>query len=98
MSVSKLTVFVFLAVMTYHQNVAPILDKHCVECHSAGKSLDLSRFPFKWAAGNDQLQIVNLILAKTGGTKPKMPPGNRPKLTANQLNVIEQWRNDGLNP
>jgi len=88
----------FLALITYSQHVAPLLELRCVECHTPSRSLDLTRFPFASDMTEDQTEIVNLMLMKAGGPKPKMPPGNRPKLTAAQLNLIQQWRDGGLAP
>ncbi len=92
--------FLFLlALITYGQNVGPILDFRCVECHCAGNPrLDLSNFPFFSKFTENQAAIVTMILAKTGGAAPAMPPGNRPKLTPGQLSIIEQWRDQGLAP
>lgn len=90
--------FLFLAALTYRQDIAPILNTRCVECHSWGNSLNLSRFPFVSKMTEDQGAIVAMILGKSGGANPSMPPGNRPKLTAQQVSTIEQWRDEGLEP
>lgn len=87
-----------LALITYYQNVAPILNLRCVECHASGSNLDLSRFPFGYDSAYDQPAIVQKILAKTDTAKPAMPPGNRPKLTQSQLGTIQQWLAGGLAP
>lgn len=85
-----------LALFTYAHDIAPILNAHCVECHSVGAPLNLTAFPFFSSVSADQLTIVGRMLLYAGGSDPMMPPGNRPKLTPAQLNVIQQWRDAGL--
>lgn len=85
-----------LALVTYTVDVEPILRASCVECHSTGASLNLSRFPFLSAATDDQQTIVERMLARAGTANPSMPPGNRPKLTPSQATLLEQWQEQGL--
>lgn len=89
--------FVF-ALVAFRWDVKPILEDHCLECHSAEATLDLSSFPFASDYDTDQRTIVDKILSKVGGTPAAMPPGNRPKLTAVQVQTIRKWREDGLEP
>jgi mono/diheme cytochrome c family protein len=91
-------VFLFAAVITYSQDVKPILDSNCIECHSPGASLDLSQFPFVSSTMPDQTTIVNAMLAKVNANPPQMPPGNRPPLSSDDINTIQQWLNEGLAP
>ena len=90
--------FSLLLVITYRQDVAPILNLRCVECHSFGSILNLSSFPFYSEKTLDQRILVEWILAKSGGNEPQMPPGNRPTLTSNQHALIQQWLDEGLAP
>ena len=91
----------FLALLslavTYTQQVKPILDAHCVECHSSRAELNLASFPFTGAPG-EQPAIVGRLLTKVGAKPPVMPPGNRPKLTTSQVGVIRSWLEGGLLP
>jgi len=87
-----------LALITYSQNVAPLLSLRCVECHASGSNLDLSRFPFPYDSAYDQSAIVQKILTKVDTAKPQMPPGNRPKLTQSQIGTLQQWLAGGLAP
>ncbi len=89
-------ILVFLLAVTYTVDVKPILDANCIECHSPGNDLDLSNFPFTSKTMTDQTAIVNDMLSKVGATPPVMPPGNRTKLTADQISVIQDWLNGGL--
>jgi uncharacterized membrane protein len=85
----------------YETDIKPLLDEHCVECHHEGaRRPNLSAFPFAMPPGspNDQVAIVTKILAKVDVTQPKMPPGPRPKLTADQVARISLWLEQGLNP
>jgi len=90
--------FLFFVAVTYWQDIAPILNSHCIECHARGASLNLSRFPFLSKFTEDQPTIVARIIEKTGAAAPSMPPGNRPKLTAAQIDVLTQWQEQGLDP
>lgn len=83
-----------LALATYLQDVAPILNAHCIECHSVGASLILTRFPFVSTFSEDQNILVDRILVRVGNHS--MPPGNRPKLTSAEIDVIYKWREQGL--
>ena len=83
---------------TYVNDVKPILDNHCVECHSLGNRLNLSAFPFHFAETSDQTIIVDKMLSKVQSTPPAMPPGNRPKLVAAEVSQVLEWRNGGLKP
>ena len=76
----------------------PLLDAHCIECHSGGNDLDLSHFPFSFKETSDQATIVDTMLAKLGAAPPQMPPGNRPKLTTSEVETIHEWREGGLAP
>lgn len=86
--------------MTYARDVKPLLDAHCIECHhDGGRKPDLSQFPFRMGEEEaDQDAIVQKVLTLSGGTTPRMPPGMRPKLTSSEVDVIRQWREQGLLP
>jgi len=92
------TAFLLLVGLTYWQDIAPLLNRHCIECHGMGAALNLSRFPFLSPVTSDQPAIVARILEKVGSPSPLMPPGNRPKLTASEVLTIQQWRDEGLSP
>jgi uncharacterized membrane protein len=90
--------FFLLAVVTYATDVKPILDQNCIECHDSGADLNLTAFPFVSTTMTSQTAIVQAILGKVGATPPQMPPGNRPKLTADQVSTVQDWLNQGLQP
>jgi mono/diheme cytochrome c family protein len=85
--------------LTYSHDAKPIFDGHCIECHHpGGKDPDLTQFPFPSTISTDQTVIVNKILTAAGGSQPQMPPGVRPKLTADELSVLSTWLQQGLDP
>lgn len=85
--------------VTYSEDVKPILDNACVECHhTGGRSPDLSALPFVSARGEDEEAIVTRILNFVSETEPRMPPGRRTKLTATQVNMIRTWQEQGRQP
>jgi hypothetical protein len=86
------------ALLTYGNDVKPILDAHCIECHDSGADLNLTVFPFVSSSTTDQNAIVDDILGKVSASPPQMPPGNRPKLSADDIGTIKQWQTDGLLP
>lgn len=84
-------------VVTYAQDIKPLLDGHCVECHHhGGHDPDLSGFPFRSKTNAEQDAIVGKMLGLVQGTPTRMPPGNRTKLTAGQAATIQAWRDQGL--
>jgi mono/diheme cytochrome c family protein len=83
------------AVTTYLKDVKPILDSHCILCHkTGGKDPDLTSFPFQSKKLPTQEAIVDKMLEEVG--KNAMPPGNKPKLSAQEIATLEQWKLDGL--
>lgn len=85
--------------LTYATDVKPLLDRSCVECHHEGaRRPNLTRFPFTTSVAEDQAAIVRRILLKVKVDAPTMPPGPRPKLTANEVQLIGLWLEQGLKP
>ena len=85
--------------LTYAQDIKPILDNNCVECHpSGGRDPDLRQFPFQSKKLGGLDAIVTKDTEVTGGATPKMPPGQRDKLTSDQVNTISQWHSQGMKP
>lgn len=85
--------------VTYGQNVKPILDANCIECHNAtNQDLSLQSFPFSSKTTSNQSIIVQDILSMLDANPAKMPPGNRPKLPQDDITTIQDWLNGGLQP
>lgn len=81
--------------VTYQQDIKPILDRRCVECHdSLTHDPDLTDFPFQTEKSISQDQLVDRILKRVTGQS--MPPGNRPKVSQTDISKIQQWKNEGL--
>lgn len=90
--------YAFAEDLTYTEDVKPVLDAACVECHHPnGRKPDLSQFPFVGANGStDQDAIVQRVLARVDPARASMPPGVRTKLTSEQVRILSQWRDQGL--
>ncbi len=81
--------------VTYQQDIKPLLNRSCVECHdSLSHDPDLTDFPFPTEKSLSQEQLVDRILKRVNGQS--MPPGNRPRLSQSDINKIQQWKNEGL--
>lgn len=80
--------------LSFATDIKPILDYNCSECHHAGKSLDLSVFPFN--GGADQEAIVAAIIAMT--SSGRMPLQPRTRLSNDQIEMIKAWQSGGLAP
>lgn len=88
--------------VTYSNDVKPILDGHCIECHHTGGHFpQLSQFPFVAPNNPSQEQIatqVSQISQPQGGMAAKMPPGARTKLSVSEVAMIKKWLDQGLKP
>jgi len=94
----KASFILLLTAVTYLNQIKPLLDTHCLECHSAGNFLDLSWYPFHSQTMSEQNQIVDTIIRRVQPGGGQMPPGNRPKLSFEEIATIQKWREEGLNP
>ena len=79
----------------FEKSVKPIFLASCSECHHAGTSLDLTKFPF---GNRDQKAFVDVILASVQSTTRPMPLAPRPRLKAEEIDAISKWKNGGLKP
>ncbi|MFN3151474.1 DUF1592 domain-containing protein [Bremerella sp.] len=85
----------------FEAQVAPILSKHCLECHAAGKiegGLNLSRKQTA-LAGGDSGKVIHAgkpddSLLWTYIESDEMPP-KRPPLSAEEKKIINAWIADG---
>jgi mono/diheme cytochrome c family protein len=92
--------------VTYSQDIRPLLEKHCVECHSGwfpdgGLRLDTIDAIFK--GGNSGPVIVPgspdkgwlmYSLTTAGQRRMQMPP-NGERLSQQQVNLIKEWIKHG---
>lgn len=84
--------------ITYADHVAPLLRKHCVECHRPGTSAPFSLLTFEQVAskGNTIVEVVH---------EQRMPPWfaspdhdeftNKRGLTAREREMVHQWLKGG---
>lgn len=74
----------------YTADVKPIVDNHCIGCHSAGS--------FKPFVTYDQVKnnIEGILdrIQRPNGDPLKMPKGG--SLSATQINTFIKWKTDGL--
>ncbi len=92
--------------VSFTKDVQPILTKNCGGCHGAAGNargnLRLSSFDnLKKGGGSGPLLAVNnaaqsLLMQRIAGpANQKMPPGNRPKLSNEDIGTIRDWINQG---
>jgi len=87
----------------FAHDVVPILRKHCATCHGGNEAkggfsinsrkliLDAAVVEVGSAA---QSHLVELL--KSTDPKAQMPPANRPRLSADEIAIIERWIDAGL--
>jgi hypothetical protein len=77
----------------FETTVEPILLQYCSECHHAGKTIDLTTYPFN--SGNQAELVAQAISDMTSG---HMPPTPRDPVPASSIAIIQQWASSGMNP
>ncbi len=85
-----------------HQ-VVPILTQHCAECHAGfraegGFSINTRELILEadMATPGDAADSYLLELVKSKDPDNQMPPKGNPRVTDEQIAVLEQWINQGL--
>lgn len=76
-------------VVTYANDVKPIIDANCISCHSPGTQALTNYTQVK----NNIDNIINRI-GRANGDPLKMPQGG--SLSPTQINIITKWKADGL--
>lgn len=98
-SISDLTLNVDnTELVTYSQNIKPILDNLCVNCHGANNpaaNLRLNTFENTRDAVLNQNVIQRISLPQ--GNSLMMPQGGN-RLPQNNINLFINWQNEGFNP
>jgi mono/diheme cytochrome c family protein len=83
----------------FSERVAPILERHCVSCHSGGEpegGLDLTTGPKALAGGESGVLLTagkpdeSVLLEYISGDKPQMPK-DAPPLSADDVAAIRTW-------
>ncbi len=81
-----------------YEDVQPVLQQHCVGCHSAALplgGLQLDAFPFhSGSLGDDQPDIVSTMVTRMRGDASPMPPAG--KLDTAITNQVQAWLDGGL--
>ena len=89
----------------YEQVVAPILQKYCAGCHNSddheGK-FSVESFDDIQKGGEHGAAVLagdpgtsRLIRMVTGAAQPKMPPEDKPQLSAEQIAILKAWVETG---
>ena len=87
----------------FQQQVAVILEQHCVSCHHGDQAkggLDLSRRQHLLRGGESGAAVIvgkpqeSLLIDYISGDKPEMPKNGRP-LSAQQVKTLTQWIQEG---
>jgi len=87
----------------FQQQVAGILEQHCLDCHRGDKpkgGLDLSRRQHLLRGGESGPAIVSgkpaesLLIDYVSGKNPEMPKNGRP-LSTDQVKILSQWIQSG---
>ncbi len=82
----------------FSHEVVPILRKHCIECHGgreAKGSFSLNTRPLLVESGHIDLdnpaesRIIELV--KSTDVDDQMPPKEKPRLTAEEIKILERW-------
>jgi hypothetical protein len=76
-------------VVCYEEDVAPLLQNYCAPCHIAHTAGNVALNAYV----NAKMNIHSSVLAVKRDDK-RMPKG-RPPLTAEQIAILENWRDKG---
>ena len=91
-----------LAETDFAHDVVPILKAHCVECHggtkaNGGFSLNTrALFLENEAAVPGDQDSLFLELINESDKDLQMPPEGKPRLTANEVKILQQWVEDDM--
>jgi uncharacterized membrane protein len=96
--------------MSFANDVKPVLDRYCIECHVPGGSgfeasgLELSSYEGLMAGTRNGPMVIpgdslgsNLLVLMEGRADPsiRMPHGSSEKVTSEELNVVRLWIDQG---
>jgi len=77
----------------YKEAIAPLMSASgCLECHHAGRPIDLARYPFMAGAKDETADRLVRSLETT------MPPSPRAKVDGAVVARIQKWRQEGMKP
>jgi hypothetical protein len=80
--------------ISYQANIAPLLEANCAPCHfpnKGGNKKALDSYATTVAQYDDLLRRISLNPTDRG-----FMPNRKPKLSDSTINVIKQWKLDGM--
>lgn len=93
--------------VNYSQDVAPILNQYCVGCHTQDApegGYVMENYAAQMKGGEHGVAITpgsasssRLILMLQGKLQPTMPPANEPRPTAEEIETLVTWVEQGAN-
>ena len=87
--------------VSFRQDVLPVFDQSCVNCHGGEGGLYLDNYDHVMAGGEDGPVVIpgkpsqSMLVQKIDGTsQPRMPLGG-PPLPTGEINIIVTWVKEG---
>ncbi|MCP4702473.1 MAG: hypothetical protein GY862_37280 [Gammaproteobacteria bacterium] len=96
--------------MSYAQDVKPVLEKHCIECHTSGgagtqkSGFDMSsyesvmkgtKFGPVIVAGDSVSSTLVILVEGRADSSLKMPHGDRQPLSKEETDTLRKWIDQG---
>ena len=81
------------AKITYVGNVKAIIDSRCISCHGTTPTQNA---PMSLVTYTQVKSYVDGIISRINSTTSPMPPSPNSPLSPTQIDLIEQWKADGL--
>jgi hypothetical protein len=77
---------------SFQADIAPLLERSCNDCHSAASPAgDIATDSYEAAQANIEVSIDSI-------DQGRMPIGNYPDFSADELQLLIQWRDSGMEP
>ena len=83
-------------VLTYNENIKPIIDNNCIVCHSNPPQNGAPMPLVSYENVKDAVQNRNLIGRISSNDPTFLMPLGGPRLPQNLIDIIIQWNEDGL--
>ncbi len=83
-------------VLTYHENIKPIIDNNCIVCHSNPPQNGAPMPLVSYENVTEAVQNRNLIGRISSNDPAFLMPLGGPRLPQNLINITIQWNEDGL--
>jgi hypothetical protein len=79
--------------LSFKNDIEPIMQTYCTECHEPGETIDFTQMPFDSAS---TASVVTQMLSDIASQK--MPPAPRDQVPAAAVARIQAWQSQGMNP